>query len=256
LHNLLGKAYELDGAHDKAVVELQEALKRNPYEESYYFDLADVLLRHQNFDAAIRVLESSREVFAKSPQLELALGVAYYGQRRFSDAVDSFLRTIAMAPDVEQPYVFLGRILEHAGDRIPQITDAFAAFAGRNPRSAIAQHLHAKALIASGDSARAESLLRRAIELQPSLWEAHYELGLLFEKSGKLADAAAAIERSIALSPKAPAPHDRLARIYDRLGQREAAAEQRALHQKLTEEEKAAMEKHAAGVKRLELVIK
>ena len=93
LHNLLGKAYEADGQFDKTIVELQKAIQLAPREEAYVFDLAYVLLVHQNFDVAIQLLESARKIFAQSAQLELALGIAYYGQRRFPEAVDAFLRT-------------------------------------------------------------------------------------------------------------------------------------------------------------------
>lgn len=43
LHNLLGKAYEADGQFDKTIIELQEAIKLSPRQESFYFDLAYVL---------------------------------------------------------------------------------------------------------------------------------------------------------------------------------------------------------------------
>jgi tetratricopeptide (TPR) repeat protein len=255
--NLLGKAYEANGQTDKAVLELQEAIRKNEYEESYYFDLAYVLLQHQNFDAAIQVLESSRRIFARSAQLELALGVAYYGQRRFKEAVDSFLRTMAIEPRIGQPYIFLGRILEHADQRLPEIVARFAAQAEASPKDFMAHYLYGKALAAQGSElGKAEGALRLSIALKDDFWESHYELGLLLEKAKKFDEAAKELERSVALNPAAPPTHYRLARVYDRLGKREDAARERGLHEKLTAEEKAAMEKHASGVKRLELVIK
>jgi tetratricopeptide (TPR) repeat protein len=250
--NRLGKAYEANGQTDKAVLELQEAIRKNEYEESYYFDLAHVLLRHQNFDVAIQVLESSRRIFAKSAQLELALGVAYYGQRRFSEAVDSFLRTIAIAPGIAQPYVFLGRILEHADKRLPEIAERFQAQASALPKDFMAQYLLGKVLAAQSEQwDKAEAALRSSIALKPDFWESHYELGLLLEKVRKFEEAGAELERSAALNPQVPTPHYRLARVYDRLGKTQDAVRERALHEKLTAEEKAAMEKHAASIKRL-----
>ena len=239
------------------MLELQQAIRKSEFEESYYFDLANVLLQHQNFDAVIQLIEASRRIFARSAQLELVLGVAYYGQRRFGEAVGSFLRTIAIDRSVAQPYVFLGRILEHAGDRLPEIIERFRARAAAMPKDFMAQHLYGKALAASGgETANAEAALRSSIALRNDFWESHYELGLLFEKERNFEGAAKELERSIALNPNAPAPHYRLARVYDRLGRREDAAGERSLHEKLTAEEKVAMEKHVSGVKRLELVIK
>jgi predicted Zn-dependent protease len=71
------------------------------------------------------------------------------------------------------------------------------------------------------------------------------------ENVRKFEEAGAELERSAALNPQAPTPHYRLARVYDRLGKTQDAVRERALHEKLTAEEKAAMEKHAASIKRL-----
>ena len=257
LRNLLGKAYEAAGQFDKTIVELQEAIRLAPYEEAYYFDLGYVLLVHQNFDAAIRVLESAKKVFDKSAQMELTLGIAYYGQRRFSEAIDSFLRASSLAPQLEQPHVFLGRILGQAGDRLPEITRQFAAFAAADPRNHLGYFLQAKALAVQGDAdTEAEALLRKSLALQDKFWESHFELALLLEQKRDFAGAAAELERAVQLHPQNPTPHYRLARIYDRLGKSEQAQFERALHEKLAAAEKAAIQKHAAGLKRLELVVK
>jgi tetratricopeptide (TPR) repeat protein len=263
LHNPLGKAYEADGQYDKSVNELQEAIKLNSREESYYFDLGYVLLLHQNFDVAIRLLEPATKIFEKSAQLMLTLGIAYYGQRKFPEAVDAFLRTAELAPQVEQPYVFLARIIDHAEGRLPEVTEKFSAFSKSNPQNYLGYFLHAKGLIAqmgpSGSSKpaeEAEALLRRSIALNSQYWEAQYELGLLLEQKKDFASAAQHLERSTKLNPKSPTPHYRLARIYDRLGKHELAEAERSLHEKLSAEERVAIEKHAAGLKRLELVVK
>jgi tetratricopeptide (TPR) repeat protein len=263
LHNLLGKAYEADGQFDKTIIELQEAIKLSPRQESYYFDLAYVLLLHQNFDVAIQILEASKEIFDKSAQLELALGIANYGQRKFAEAVDAFLRTIELEPKFEQPYVFLARILNHAEGRLDEVTARFARFAQANPKNYLGHFLHAKGLIAemgpspSGELAtQAEQLLKKSISLNPNFWESNFELGVLLEGKKDFAAAARHLERAVQLSPRAPAPHYRLARVYDRLGKADAAQAERVLHEKLTAEERTAIEKHAAGLKRLELVVK
>jgi len=263
LHNLLGKAYEADGQFDNTIVELQKAIQLAPREETYVFDLAYVLLVHQNFDVAIQLLESAKKIFARSAQLELALGIANYGQRKFSEAVDAFLRTAELAPNIEQPYVFLGRIISHAEGRLGEITEKFSIFARANPRNYLGHFLHAKGLIAQmGPSPslelvdQAEGLLKKSISLNPTFWESEFELGVLLEGKKDFTVAARHLERAIQLSPKTPAPHYRLARVYDRLGNTEAAQAERVLHEKLTVEERIALEEHAAGLKRLELVVK
>jgi hypothetical protein len=78
------------------------------------------------------VLEDGKKVFSRSAQIELTLGVAYYSMRRFPDAVDAFLRVIGIDPGVEQPYVFLGRMLDQTEAKLPDVTAAFAARQGES----------------------------------------------------------------------------------------------------------------------------
>jgi tetratricopeptide (TPR) repeat protein len=253
LRNLLGKSYEAAGNTTKAVPELRKAIEMNRYEEAYYFDLAQVLMIHQSFEPAIQVLESSRSVFAKSPQLELALGVSYYGQRRFNEAVDSFLRVIEMAPDVEQPYLFLGRIIDQAGERLPEVEKRFAGYAKANPKNAASQFLYAKAINASsGDAATVEALLRKSIALDDKNWESHLELGGVLDKRRAYDEAAKEFQRSIELNPKSSTPHYRLARVYERLGRKQEAEAERGRHAALVAEEEKAAGKQAAGMVRVQ----
>jgi len=253
MHHALGQSYDAAGNTAKAAAEMRKAIELDRFEEQYYFDLARMLLFHQDFEGVIRALEPSRRIFAKSPQLELTLGVAYYGLRRFNESVDSFLRVIAMDTSVEQPYVFLGRILDHAGDRLPEIETRFAAYAKALPKSAVSQFLYAKAINASsGDAAVAESLLRKSIGLDGKNWEAHLELGVALEKRRAYDEAAKELLRSIELSPKSSTPHYRLARVYDRLGKKDAAAEERSRHAALVAEEEAVASKQASGMVRVQ----
>lgn len=244
LHGLLGRAYAERKDWSKAGAELARSVQLNPYDEDAHFRLAQLYLFQQNFTSAAAALVEARKVFDKSPQIELALGVAYYGLRDFPKAVDQFLRTIRLAPDVPQPYVFLGRILEQAEDRMPEITARFAEFEARNPSDQLGYVLHAKAIVLqlppSGyppEAQIAADLLQKALDIDANQAEAQFLLGALLERKGDLAGAVTRLERSIALNAKSPLPHYRLARVYAKLGRTADAERERALHQKLSEEE-------------------
>lgn len=253
LRNLLGQAYESDGQPAKAIPELQAALKLNPYEESYYFDLGRELLRHKNAKDAIEVLEGGRKVFAKSPQLELALGVAYYGARRFSEAADSFLRTIRVAPDVEQAYVFLARMFDQAEDKLPETLKAFTAFANAYPDNYMSSFVLGKALALAGQTDRAEAMLRKSIALNGKFWESHFELGALMQRERKFQQAAAEFQRAIELNPKEPTSHFRLSIVYFRLGKTVEGQAEKILHERLSIEQEASTKGKFKGIPKLEL---
>jgi tetratricopeptide (TPR) repeat protein len=249
VHELLGEAYEMDGQTDKAAGEMQEAIKLNRYEEAFYFGLGRLYLRHDKPAEAIQVLQEGKGVFAKSAQLELALGVAYYGVRRFADAADCFLRVIQIAPQVEQPYVFLGRMLDQAQNKLPQVLAADAAYVKARPDNYLANFLYAKALsLQGGDAQGVERLLRKSIELNGGYWESHYELGLLLERRREFERAASEFQRSIALAPDQPTPHYHLARVYDRLGKKAEATAEYAAHQRLSGAESANIRRQESAV--------
>lgn len=201
----------------------------------FYFHYADTLLHQENFTQAADVLTTALARHPDDAQLTIALGVARYGQRRFDDAITLFLKTIKLAPDAEQPYVFLGKMLDQAGPHLPEITVDFENYATANPTSGEAQLLLAKALLASDpQSDRALDLLRKAVSLDANNWEAHFELGVLLESKHDYAAAATELATSTQLDPSQPMPHYHLARVYDRLGEPDRAKTEREIHERLT----------------------
>lgn len=244
VRTLLGNAHAAKGDWLKAIPHYEEARRLSPYSDEVLFNLAQAHLRRQDFPSAIAVLEEGRKTFDHVPQLELALGVAYYGQRRFTDAVDCFLGIMHRDPDIPQPYYFVGKMLEHASDRLPEVQERAEHFETRHPRSPIGYVLHARVIIQQlpplqyGDKAEeARDLLQRALSIKEDQADAHYLLGTLLERKKDYEAAARHLERSIALNEKDPAPHFRLAVVYNRLGRTEDAARERALHEKLSEQE-------------------
>ena len=241
VRTLLGKAYASRKDWKRAIAEFTEARRLSPYSEEAIFNLAQAHLQSLDFEGAISVLEDGRKTFDKSPQLELALGVAYYGQRRFAEAVGRYLRVIDLDPKIPQPYYFLGRVLEHATDRLAEVIAKAQMYQSLNPASPLGYVLHARAIMLqlppgddSPESQTAYELLLKALSLKEDQAEAHYLLGVLLEGRKDYAAAAAHFERSVALNADDPKPHFRLARVYDRLGRKEDAARERSLNEKLS----------------------
>jgi tetratricopeptide (TPR) repeat protein len=192
-------------------------------------------LRTGDFASALATFDHARQRFPSSAQIELAYGVAAYGQRRFTDAIDAFLQVTQLDASVEQPYIFLARILEQAGDRLPRILAAYAAWEKAEPRNYLPPCLYAKALGAAGDEpAKVEAALRRSIQLNDHYWESHFELGVLLARKREWQTAASELSRGIELNPKNAPAHFQLARVYDKLGRAELAQAERAEHQRLT----------------------
>jgi tetratricopeptide (TPR) repeat protein len=239
MHHLLGKAYQAAGKPDSALPELRRAAGGEPSQDVFIADYGQALLERRDFANALTVLGEGRQRFPKNPQIALSYGVACYAQRRYADAVSAFLEVIRLDPSIEQPYVFLGRIPEHAGNRLPEIAAAYTAWERRAPDNYLPVFLHAKALLASPDPdiANVETMLRGSIQLNEAFWESHLTLGTLLAGKGKLQEAQRELSRSIELNPREARAHYDLARVYFRLGKPEMAQAERAEYERLNNSE-------------------
>lgn len=233
----------------EAVVQLQAAIRANPRVESNYTDLGNLLLATQNFNEAALVLEATRKQFPGSAQAALSLGVAYYGLRRFPDAVGAFLEAGKLNPSAEQPIAFLNRTVEHWGSHKPEVVALFTAYAEKNPRSALAQ-------FALGRATADMEKVKLATQLAPSVPDGFLELGALQEAKREYPAAIAAFRRAAELNPKDPVPHYRLSRLYARTGDAAKAEAERRLHEKLTAAQKAELDKRQGSTPHLKLSVK
>jgi tetratricopeptide (TPR) repeat protein len=199
-----------------------------------YFQAAQPLLDQQKFTEAIVILKEAVARLPNSAQLELALGVANYGLRRFDDAADAFLRTIEIAPETEQPYIFLGKILDQIPSRLPRVTERFAEYESAHPANAAAYLFHAKALDAQSlEPELALTLLQKSIAMNAADASAHFEAGTVLDRLQRFADATVEFQRAAEIAPSDAAAHYRLARDYDRIGKHQAAQAEREKHAQL-----------------------
>ena len=237
----VARSYEALIQPEAAIRHYRALLTSRPQDEVALTAFSEALLRMARFGEAVSLLEQGCERWPASPQLNLNLGVAYYAQRRFLDAASRFLRVIELAPDVEQPYVFLARMLEQLGDLLPRTVAAFAAWDAREGANHLPPFVHAKAIsVSGGDRALARARLEESIRRNAKFWESHFELGALLEQDRQWETAAGELERSVALDPRQASVRYRLARIYDRLGDRDRAALHRKAHAELLAAEKSA----------------
>ena len=234
---LLGKAYALQNNHAKAAEQMRQAIALNPYQEDYYFEAARQSLMDANPIVAMRTAEAGKKIFAKSPQLDLVLGIAYYALEEYASAVDSFLNAIRLDPTVEQPYEFIARTIDHAPSRLPEILAAFKALAQNAPDDYLSNYFYGKALLFNGDDDQAETLLRKSVALNGRYWESHLELAKALEQKGELDGSLSEFRKAIELNPKDAAAHYRLGRLYDRLGKPDQAKAEYAIQKRLIDEE-------------------
>jgi len=240
--NLLSWCYHRQNLLLESVAAMKQAIELEPAAEINYNHLVQILLEERQYsdayDAAKRAVEvapdscpayklkaqaesqigifkQARESYARAVELNagdadslLGLGLVQKKLFQFTEAVTSFERGIARFPRHPQFYQAYGRMLLEPGTR----------------RDAAAE-------------SRAVSLLKKALELDNSLPEAHFVLGKFLLGQEKAAEALPHLEAAAKLDPRSSKIHLSLANAYRRLGRSEESASELQLFKKLEAQE-------------------
>ena len=173
----------------------------------------------------------------------VALGVAWYARGSYDQAAQYLGSASDLNPDNSTPYLFLGRMLSVETTLPPGAMERLARFAQLQPDNALANYYYAlalakqAALAADSDterSARVESLLQKAVHLDPKLGAAHLQLGILYSQRADFSSAISEYQKGIAAGAEngetIEAAHYRLAQAYLRTGDKENAQQELKLH--------------------------
>jgi tetratricopeptide (TPR) repeat protein len=257
LHHLLGDVEEKLGNPLAAVREYQRAAELDP-SEPHLFDWGTELLTHRALEPATDVFAKGNRLFPKSVRMLVALGVTWYARGSYEQAAQCLVNASDLAPDNPTPYLFLGRMQSVEGTPSEGSVERLERFAQLQPDNALANYYCAVSLWKQSASAvepgrdnersaRVESLLQKAVHLDPKFGAAYLQLGILYSHRADFPRAISAYQRAIEVSPEAVSPeqvtpeinetlevsHYRLAQAYLRTGDKIRAQEELQLHAKL-----------------------
>jgi tetratricopeptide (TPR) repeat protein len=258
LHHLLGEVEEKLGNPLEAVREYQGAAELDPT-EPHLFDWGTELLTHRALEPATEIFTEGNRLFPKSVRMLVALGVAWYARGSYEQAAQSLVNASDLAPDNPTPYMFLGKMQSVEGTPSAESVARLGRFAQLQPVNALANYYYAVSLLKQSTgavdaerSARVESLLQKAVHLDPKLGTAYLQLGILYSQRKDFSRAIFAYQRAIEVSPEEFSPevdetlevaHYRLAQAYLRTGNKTKAQEQLQLHDQLSNKIKAHTER-------------
>lgn len=239
LHNLLGDVEESAGNLKSAADHFQRAAHVDATEE-HLFDWGNIHLRLRAGDNALEVFTAGVARFPASARLQIGLGIAQYSRGKYSEAVASFCRAVDLDPSDPRPYDFLGEIYGIAPELASEVTERLAGFVKTHPRNAMA-HLYYALSLWRGERARSdpadlqrvETLLKRAVTLDPKLARGFLELGIFLSDQERYAEAIEQLRRATTLQPGVAQAHYRLAQAYRRTGQTALAEKELAIFQQL-----------------------
>jgi Flp pilus assembly protein TadD len=192
------------------------------------------------FELATDVFSAAIKRHPKSGRLHVGLGIAQYSRGQYEDAVRSFCQATDLAPSDPRPYLFLGDMYGVVPELGGEIARRLARFVKAQPRNALA-HFHYAMTLWKGqpagplaaDMRRVETLLRRAVALDPNLAKGFLELGILLSDEQRYKEAIQELRSAVRLEPGLAQAHYRLAQAYNRTGQSELAVKELEIFEQL-----------------------
>jgi tetratricopeptide (TPR) repeat protein len=252
LDDLLAEVNERAGDYKTAALEYHRAAELDPSENNI-FDLATFLLQHSNYegflDNSLTFFQYGVQKYPRSAKMTVGLGVALYAEGRYDDAVRTLCAAVDLDPTDPRPFQFLGKVSTVSPAWIPKIRNRLEKFVELYPNNGPAIYYYAMSLWrrSEGESAAdlptVEALLKRAIAAAPAFYEAHYELGILYQDQQKYPDAIRELNRAVALRPDFNRAHYRLFLLYSRTHQKQLADEHLAILKQLKQEDAEAEER-------------
>ncbi|CAN5872192.1 hypothetical protein BH18ACI5_BH18ACI5_23860 [soil metagenome] len=199
------QAFE-DGKVPGGIALLQNVINRRPDTADAYISLAHAYWQGGQPEPAIAALESGLNNGAPDRDIRIRLGL--YLAESGADTVRAIKLLEGMPTSDAEAQNGLG-VAYNQAQKYPEATAAFRRVLTLDPTNGIAlQNLGSiamrQALSASGDSRRqrlaeAETLARRALEVDPTLPDAHTTLGVVLSTTGRKADAIESWKRAVAL---------------------------------------------------------
>ena len=218
---LLGTADALAGDLPRAIVVLQDATKRFPNDDRAYYRLALVFSlgrRNQEaqdvlaaglksvpnsslllygqaviaesiglYDQAVTLSKQSIAQKAEQPDAWGLLGSAYVRLGRMDDAVQAFEQAVRYGGDTHVRVNYAECLIRM--DRTEQAAKQLRELQLREPNNAEVARATGKLYRAKGDFAKAEPVLKRAVQLDPNDYDAHFNLAETLRHLGRLESA-------------------------------------------------------------------
>src|ERR1700733_13845466 len=178
----IADAAEKQGNALEAVREYQRAAERDPSENNL-FDWGTELLIHRAADQAVEVFANGHRLFPRSTRTLLGLAVALYSRGSYDQAARQFFEAADFNPNDPAPYLFLGKISSGEITDSQGFAERLERFARLQPENAWANYYYAASLWKLRDPKDAaipdkvESLLKKAVRLDPHLGAAFLQLG-------------------------------------------------------------------------------
>ncbi len=254
-HRLAGELDEKSGDPLGAALEFERAARMDSSERNY-FEWGSELLIHRAVWQAKDVFEQGVRAYPNSVRLLTALGAALFGGALYDDAARRLCEASDLEPDNPEPYLLIGKVEIAAPNPLTCAEKKLEQFVQRQPDNSRANYYLAMAIWKQSGQAvdevtanMIESMLTKAMMLDPKFSDPCVQLGILWSTRGDFAKAAEFYTRAIALDSQSSEAHYRLGIAYDRLGERSQAKQEFQLHEEIEKQHADEVDRERRAVK-------
>ncbi len=226
LDNLLADAYENNHETQKAIDALRRAIALAPEDETNYLDFASICIDHQDYPAAMQVLDLGLKVRPSSDRLYFERGILYGVQDNFRLAEEDFKKAAALSPEKNANYKGLGILYLESGNAGAAV-DTLKRRLQKKPDDADLLYLLGEALLRAGAQPgtvsyrEAQAAFEKSVRLDPKACLPRVSLGKMYLEEGRAEDAVAQLEQARAADPKEKSTYWQLATAYRKLGEQD-----------------------------------
>jgi tetratricopeptide (TPR) repeat protein len=239
---LLGKCLESQHDAGRAAEAYSKAIEIDPSTVARYDDLISLQLQFGKMNDAIAWANRAVTVAPKNAKAWVLKGNVELRSNAYQQALGSYLHAANLDGSDPDTILLIGGVHFISGENEAAIAE-YKVGIERFPNDPRFYVNFAEVLLGSAESlerqARAEALLQKALQLAPHSAEAHYQMGQLALRQGRLQAAENEFSASLHSEPNRSKAHYALSLVYRRMGRPNEAEKQFALYQNLkrTEED-------------------
>jgi tetratricopeptide (TPR) repeat protein len=200
LNAFLGALQIRSGDLESGIAHLREARSARPSDPTIAFNLASALAQREDYAGALDVIPAELAQDDPTLRLERLRGFLAQSLEQFDDAIGSYERIVAAAPDDWEAWNNLGNA-RRALDDVPGALAALRRAVEINPDAAPVRFNFATALVWAGEAAEAEEALRAMAADFPDDWRPLRELHALLRLMGREDEATEPLQEAVRREP-------------------------------------------------------
>jgi tetratricopeptide (TPR) repeat protein len=218
------------------------------------------LLLHRAIQPAVEVFTKGAAAYPGSERMLAGLGAALYASGLYAQAAERLCAASDLKPADSTPYLFLGKMTLAFAQPLPCAEEKLARFSQNQPENAIANYYYAVAVWKKAGNAtvseQIESLLNKAVRIDPKFAAAYLQLGVVYSARGEIDKAVAALQEATAADPNLAEAHFRLGQAYKKMGDAAKAREEFQAYERIQKTEATVVEQQRREIQQFVVVFK